>query len=120
MQGSYQARLLRASDAGEQRVTPLELFFDLVYVFTITQLSQYSMAMRTLGSCSLRISPLDDYPLSGGEAQDGNAFGITHARANAAHGGQALFVQAPPRPVLAWMTPPTTTASTDHRRAQSC
>src|ERR671920_1504002 len=39
MQGSYQASLLRASDAGEQRVTPLELFFDLVYVFAITQLS---------------------------------------------------------------------------------
>jgi low temperature requirement protein LtrA len=30
---------LRARDGGEQRVTPLELFFDLVYVFAITQLS---------------------------------------------------------------------------------
>src|SRR5215203_7106795 len=39
MQGSDQVGLLRASDAGEQRVTPLELFFDLVYVFAITQLS---------------------------------------------------------------------------------
>src|SRR5829696_3496698 len=39
MQGSDHVRLLRASDAGEQRVTPLELFFDLVYVFAITQLS---------------------------------------------------------------------------------
>jgi low temperature requirement protein LtrA len=31
--------LLRARDSGEQRVTPLELFFDLVYVFAVTQLS---------------------------------------------------------------------------------
>src|ERR671917_297826 len=31
--------LLRTRDGGEQRVTSLELFFDLVYVFAITQLS---------------------------------------------------------------------------------
>jgi low temperature requirement protein LtrA len=36
MQGADHVRLLRASDAGKQRVTPLELFFDLVYVFAIT------------------------------------------------------------------------------------
>jgi low temperature requirement protein LtrA len=30
---------LRTRDSGEQRVTPLELFFDLVYVFAVTQLS---------------------------------------------------------------------------------
>ena len=30
---------LRTRDDGEQRVTPFELFFDLVYVFAITQLS---------------------------------------------------------------------------------
>jgi low temperature requirement protein LtrA len=30
---------LRARDGGVQRVTPLELFFDLVYVFAVTQLS---------------------------------------------------------------------------------
>jgi low temperature requirement protein LtrA len=30
---------LRTRNAGEQRVTPLELFFDLVYVFAVTQLS---------------------------------------------------------------------------------
>ena len=30
---------LRARNGGEQRVTPLELFFDLVYVFAVTQLS---------------------------------------------------------------------------------
>src|SRR5919112_5668129 len=31
--------LLRTREGGEQRATPLELFFDLVYVFAITQLS---------------------------------------------------------------------------------
>jgi low temperature requirement protein LtrA len=31
--------LLRARDGGEQPVTPLELFFDLVFVFAVTQLS---------------------------------------------------------------------------------
>jgi low temperature requirement protein LtrA len=30
---------LRTPDSGEQRVTPLELFFDLVFVFAVTQLS---------------------------------------------------------------------------------
>ena len=30
---------LRTRDGGEQRVTPLELFFDLVYVFAVTKLS---------------------------------------------------------------------------------
>src|SRR5215218_3280306 len=30
---------MRARDGGEQPVTPLELFFDLVYVFAVTQLS---------------------------------------------------------------------------------
>jgi low temperature requirement protein LtrA len=36
---SDQGGPLRARDAGEQPVTPLELFFDLVYVFAVTQLS---------------------------------------------------------------------------------
>src|SRR3712207_9524388 len=31
--------MLRDRDVGEARVTPLELFFDLVFVFAITQLS---------------------------------------------------------------------------------
>jgi low temperature requirement protein LtrA len=31
--------LLRARGGGAERVTPLELFFDLVYVFGVTQLS---------------------------------------------------------------------------------
>src|ERR687896_2286973 len=39
MHFSDRGGLLRARDGGEQRVTPLELFFDLVYVFAITQLS---------------------------------------------------------------------------------
>ena len=30
---------LRSRVSGEQRVTPLELFFDLVYVFAVTRLS---------------------------------------------------------------------------------
>ncbi len=31
--------LLRTRDGGEQPVTPFELFFDLVYVFAVIQLS---------------------------------------------------------------------------------
>jgi low temperature requirement protein LtrA len=41
--------VLRARDAGEQRVTPLELFFDLVYVFAITQLSHLLLDHPTVG-----------------------------------------------------------------------
>src|ERR687890_278621 len=37
--------LLRARDGEEQRATPLELFFDLVYVFAITQLSLLLLAV---------------------------------------------------------------------------
>src|SRR5829696_1797911 len=43
------AGVLRARDAGEQRVTPLELFFDLVYVFAITQLSHLLLNHPTVG-----------------------------------------------------------------------
>src|SRR5919112_1035040 len=39
MDVSDHAGPLRPQDSGEQRVTPLELFFDLVYVFAVTQLS---------------------------------------------------------------------------------
>src|SRR5918997_126821 len=39
MDVSYHGGPLRTRDSGEQRVTPLELFFDLVYVFAVTQLS---------------------------------------------------------------------------------
>jgi low temperature requirement protein LtrA len=45
---SDQGGLLRARDAGEQRVTPLELFFDLVYVFAITQLSHRLLELLSL------------------------------------------------------------------------
>src|ERR671915_1665774 len=37
--GSSHESLLRDRDSGEARVTPVELFFDLVFVFAITQLS---------------------------------------------------------------------------------
>jgi low temperature requirement protein LtrA len=40
--------LLRARDGGEERVTPLELFFDLVYVFAVTQLSHRLLEHLTL------------------------------------------------------------------------
>ena len=40
--------LLRSRDGGEQRVTPLELFFDLVYVFAITQLSHLLLDHLTI------------------------------------------------------------------------
>ncbi len=47
--GSDHGDLLRARDGGEQRVTPLELFFDLVYVFAITQLSHRLLDDLTVG-----------------------------------------------------------------------
>jgi low temperature requirement protein LtrA len=40
MDVSDHAGPLRPRDSGEQRVTPLELFFDLVYVFAVTKLSE--------------------------------------------------------------------------------
>src|SRR5215210_6113220 len=42
--------LLRARDGGEQPVTPLELFFDLVFVFAITQLSHRLLDHLSIGS----------------------------------------------------------------------
>jgi low temperature requirement protein LtrA len=47
---SDQGSLLRARNEGEQRVTPLELFFDLVYVFAVTQLSHRLLDDLTVGS----------------------------------------------------------------------
>ena len=41
--------VLRARDGGEQKVTPLELFFDLVYVYAITQLSHLLLEHPTVG-----------------------------------------------------------------------
>jgi low temperature requirement protein LtrA len=40
--------LLRARNGGEQQVTPLELFFDLVYVFAVTQLSHRLLEHLTI------------------------------------------------------------------------
>jgi low temperature requirement protein LtrA len=40
--------MLRARDRGEQKVTPLELFFDLVYVYAITQLSHLLLGHPTV------------------------------------------------------------------------
>jgi low temperature requirement protein LtrA len=45
---SHHGGLLRTRDGGEQRVTPLELFFDLVYVFAITQLSHLLLGHLTV------------------------------------------------------------------------
>jgi low temperature requirement protein LtrA len=42
--------LLRARDGGEQPVTALELFFDLVFVFAVTQLSHRLLDHLTFGS----------------------------------------------------------------------
>src|SRR5918998_1823654 len=41
--------MLRARDRSEQKVTPLELFFDLVYVYAITQLSHLLLGHPTVG-----------------------------------------------------------------------
>ena len=48
-QGFDAAGVLRDREEGEQRVTPLELFFDLVYVFAITQLSHLLLEHLTVG-----------------------------------------------------------------------
>jgi low temperature requirement protein LtrA len=49
MQGSGRKGVLRTSDGGDQQVTPLELFFDLVYVFAVTQLSHLLLENPTVG-----------------------------------------------------------------------
>src|ERR687886_1608991 len=46
--GSDHGGLLRTRDGEEQRATPLELFFDLVYVFAITQLSHLLLDHLTI------------------------------------------------------------------------
>ena len=48
MHDSDHGGMLRTRDGGEQRVTPLELFFDLVYVFAITQLSHLLLDHLTI------------------------------------------------------------------------
>ena len=49
MHGSDRVSVLRTSDGGDQQVTPLELFFDLVYVFAVTQLSHLLLEHPTVG-----------------------------------------------------------------------
>ena len=49
MHVSDQRGLLRAQDAGEQQVTLFELFFDLVFVFAVTQLSHRLLNHLTVG-----------------------------------------------------------------------
>ncbi len=49
MQSSDRVGVLRTSNGGEQQVTPLELFFDLVYVFAVTQLSHLLLKHPTVG-----------------------------------------------------------------------
>src|SRR5918997_1874970 len=47
--GSDRVSVLRTSNGGKQQVTPLELFFDLVYVFAVTQLSHLLLKHPTVG-----------------------------------------------------------------------
>jgi low temperature requirement protein LtrA len=49
VQGLARAGVLRTSGGGERQVTPLELFFDLVYVFAVTQLSHLLVEHPTVG-----------------------------------------------------------------------
>ena len=42
------ANLHRTGDREDRRVTNIELFFDLVYVFAVTQLSHYLLAHLTV------------------------------------------------------------------------
>jgi low temperature requirement protein LtrA len=46
---SRSTRLLRSRDGSGSRVTFIELFFDLVYVFAVTQLSTHLSHHLTLG-----------------------------------------------------------------------
>src|SRR5918998_2414641 len=50
--------MLRARDRSEQKVTPLELFFDLVYVYAITQLSHLLLDHPTVGGALETLSLL--------------------------------------------------------------
>jgi low temperature requirement protein LtrA len=49
-------RLLRDRSGG-QRVTNIELFFDLVYVFAVTQLSHFLLSDATAGPPSTSSTP---------------------------------------------------------------
>jgi low temperature requirement protein LtrA len=57
--------LLRAR-AGAERVTNVELFFDLVYVFAVTQLSHFLLGQPTAGGApraGLLPMPADRHPI---------------------------------------------------------
>jgi low temperature requirement protein LtrA len=47
-----QRSLLRGRAEGEQQVRPIELFFDLVFVFAVTQLSQRLLGHLTIGGAA--------------------------------------------------------------------
>ena len=49
VEGFDRRGVLRAREGGGQRITALELFFDLVYVFAITQLSHLLLDHPTVG-----------------------------------------------------------------------
>jgi low temperature requirement protein LtrA len=49
VQSSHHGSVLRARDGAEARVTPLVLFFDLVFVFAVTQLSHLLLEHPTVG-----------------------------------------------------------------------
>ena len=55
--------LLRVRDGHEARVTFVELFFDLVYVFCITQLSHYLLHELSLWGALALATPLAEAPL---------------------------------------------------------
>ena len=64
MDVSDQGGLLRVRDGGQPPVTPLELFFDLVVVFAVTQLANRLLVHLTLGSRFLVRDPgVKDHPL---------------------------------------------------------
>lgn len=56
---SDRRRLLRARDGGEQRVTALELFFYLVYVFAVTRLSHRLLDRLNIGGV-LKVNELEN------------------------------------------------------------
>ncbi|MGN6672466.1 MAG: low temperature requirement protein A, partial [Thermomicrobiales bacterium] len=46
--GTHSAGLLRDREAGGSQATTIELFFDLVYVFAVTQLSHHLLNHLTI------------------------------------------------------------------------
>lgn len=49
MTNALPRNLMRVRGEETERVTNVELFFDLVYVFAVTQLSHYLLSHLTLG-----------------------------------------------------------------------